>query len=304
MPALLTQVRNLTLDVVHRLRVRRMSAPSERERRLMDKLRTEVREAVAATEVDDEWTKFTGRLSTLVETTDPRAFLAWDVIRDTMFVDYARFMRDEFSYLRNLPEWRSRWAPAVQETSAGHPLPYLWYPKSSANLLHHAYHLARFEQLASTRVDAFERVIEFGAGYGSANRLIRKLGFRGSYVMHDLPMFAALQRYFLASAGLEDDQNTWVTSVEQLAPFLKASAPKTLFVAMWSLSETPLDLRTNVLESVRGCDAFMICYQQRWNNVDNVRFFNDWAESRPDLRCHREQLGHLPGNYYMVATQR
>src|SRR5207244_11597755 len=51
-------------------------------------------------------------------------------------------------------------------------------------------------------VDDLACVLEFGGGYGSMCRLFHNLGFRGRYLIFDLPAFSALQRFFLRSIGM------------------------------------------------------------------------------------------------------
>src|SRR3712207_7978939 len=40
------------------------------------------------------------------------------------------------------------------------------WPESSGNLLHHAYHVCRFEEATGLRAEQLELVVEFGGGYG------------------------------------------------------------------------------------------------------------------------------------------
>jgi hypothetical protein len=50
-------------------------------------------------------------------------------------------------------------------------------------------------------------IVEFGGGFGSMCRLIGALGFRGRYVIFDLPPVLALQRYYLGLHGIEADDS-------------------------------------------------------------------------------------------------
>ena len=69
-------------------------------------------------------------------------------------------------------------------------------------MIHHAYHLAQFEEKTRTQVHEIDFVLEFGGGYGSMCRLFYNLGFRGRYVIFDLPSFSALQIYYLKTLDL------------------------------------------------------------------------------------------------------
>jgi hypothetical protein len=126
---------------------------------------------------------------------DPREFLRWPVVERTMFL--TTHERMELRFLKDSSEWEVRWRSALKEDQVGHPTPSPFYPSSSGNRIHHAYHLARFERELDLRVDQLSLVLEFGGGYGGMCRLIHRLGFRGRYLLYDLPEFSALQASFL-----------------------------------------------------------------------------------------------------------
>src|SRR3989339_220912 len=112
------------------------------------------------------WLANSNRLRELVLTGDPRRFLRWDVVTRTMFISYARYIDLEIKYLKRLNDWSSRWRPAIRESSTGYPTRCIFYPASSANLIHHAYHLARHEERTGVRAEDLDLVFEFGGGYG------------------------------------------------------------------------------------------------------------------------------------------
>src|SRR5262249_29537133 len=128
--------------------------------------------------------------------------LRWDVIQDTMFVGAASYVAKELTFLKKHPDWASRWRRAIQESPIGHPLRYPFFPASSGNLIHHAFHLAQFEEKTQIQVNNIGFVLEFGGGYGSMCRLLHNLGFHGKYVILDLPFFSLLQSFYLKSLGL------------------------------------------------------------------------------------------------------
>ncbi len=114
---------------------------------------------------------------------------------------YARFARVELHALRKSERW-DVWRRAIGEQAAGLPFPCLFYPLSSSNAIHHGYHLYRFETQTGVGIQEFGTIVEFGGGYGSLCRLAHRLGFRGKYIIFDLPEQCALQRYYLSSIGI------------------------------------------------------------------------------------------------------
>ena len=271
--------------------------PGAQERSAAEKLRAEFRAlAPGKTEDDSEaaadWLRWRRTLHENLRSRDPRAFLTWKVIRETMLAaPYAGFVSFELSALR-AAGWKT-WKRVIRERMTGLPFPCLFYPLSSATAIHHAYHLWRFQRETGVRVSDFSTIVEFGGGYGSMRRIAHQAGFRGTYVLYDLPEFAALQRYYLTQAGLGDTIIT--TDLDTLSGAVERARSGTrLFMATWSLSEAPLELRKNVLALVRDFDAFLIAYQERFHEIDNRAFFAGW----PSL-----PIAQLPANYYSFGLK-
>jgi hypothetical protein len=263
---------------------------------------------------ESEWADNARRLCTLIRDDDPRRFLRWDVVRKTMFVSNAWYIRTELAYLKSKPDWQKRWVAATQESPVGHPTPCLYLRRSSANLLHHAYHVARFEETTGQRVTDFNLIVEFGGGYGSMCRLLHNLGYRGRYIIYDLPHLCALQEFYLRALGLQasadpEGRDSQVTSVSSLGIVRESLTTATtgqrrLLIATWSLSEVPVDLSASFLRLVSGFDALFIAYQRRFGEVDNVERFNRLQEQLPEF-CFREvPIGHLPDNWYLFGTRK
>jgi hypothetical protein len=298
---------------------RGLAPATERERALAGELRARFRalpvlgtEGVSDSEA--EWRRNMNELRAEVLRGDPRRFLTWPVIRRTMVVRRPRYLKVEYDHLRGLPDWADRWAPAVRENPAGRPFRYPRYPESSGNLLHHAYHVARFEAAVGEPVTHRETIVEFGGGYGSMGRLIRNLGFRGRYIIFDLPSFSALQRYYLQAIDLvvapddgsatADNGNHCVSDPERLARMLTPTPAKALFIATWSLSETPPEVRQRITPLVRGFDAFLIAYQAAFGEMDNVAWFRTWREAIPGVAWQCLPIAHLPGRHDYLFGRR
>jgi hypothetical protein len=135
----------------------------------------------------------------------------------------------------------------------------------------------RWENATGRRVSELQTIVEIGAGYGALPMLMRRAGFRGRYLIIDLPAFALLQRFYLAQANVD---------AEWIAPGDKISAD--LVVGLWSLSEmTPTD-QYNALSGldaggylVAGCGKL---------NIPQI-----------DQTARYEAIEHLPPNGYWLA---
>lgn len=260
-----------------------------------------------------EWLNNANDLRELVLHHDPRRFLRWGVVSNTMFVGDASYVGVELDHLKRLPDWGAVWSEAIRESPVGHPVLCPRYPSSSGNLIHHAYHLARFQEKATLGFRELGAVCEFGGGYGSMCRLFHSLGFRGKYIIYDLPHFTALQRYFLRSLGLPvvtaDDFRTadhgiaCVSNVQELetALSLGIDASTAAFVATWSLSEAPVRTREAILPLVSGFGLFLFAYQDRFGEVDNTEFFRQWVATHTAVAWDDWRIEHIPGNSYLTG---
>lgn len=289
--------------------------PTLQEQQRIDKLRLafgldETGDQAEYSPSEQFWRSSMRRLRELVLQRDARAFLRWDVVMETMFVANAAYLADELAYLKSLDEWMHRWKPAITESAIGCPVPFFKYPRSSGNLLHHAYHLARFEQESGLRVEQMTQIFEFGGGYGSMCRLVHKLGFKGRYLIFDLPPFSALQTYYLESIGLKVHDNAalrdeMVSGVFCLSSsdYLKQIGQQSggLFLATWSLSETPLHVRNGLEELISQSAGFLIGYQERFGEMNNERYFSGLRQGRQDLNWALHPIDWLPGNFYLFG---
>lgn len=304
--------------IARKLRITLLPPPKKWEAQLIRELRDSVRQlpslALEQSETSAEgiWTRNRIAIREKILHDDPRRFLNWEVIRNTMFFSNTPFILPAFESLRRSEKWQSRWQAATRESKVGLPLAFPADPESSGNLIHQAYNLNFFEELSGKAIEDFQAIVEFGGGYGSTCRLIHQLGFRGSHYIYDLPEMSALQRFYLqmnginvsdaSSKGATPKGIVCLSSMLELRP-LAASRTIDLFIANWSLSETPLAVREEFLLLMSGARNFLIGYQDKFGEVDNRKFFADWSATQPDVRWTNIQIEHLPANNYLIGTR-
>ena len=278
------------------------------ERALIDELRAgcralPLRDATGGTPNENDWATAMNRLRELALHEDPRAFLRWDVIIERMAVRGSPITPIELAALQGRADWEARWRRAIRECDAGRPFRYPGWPESSEPLIQTAYTLARIETLVGRPITEWDTVIEFGGGFGSLCRLAHQLGYRGRYVIFDLPPFTHLQRYFLRSAGIlrEGDDRIVLTSDLPDLERLVGSLPReawSMFVACWSLSETPLALRERIRPLVERIGRYAVVYQERYGEMDNADFFtNAWLSGTR----HTQRIAHRDGDHVVVG---
>lgn len=289
------------------------------------KLANELKVAVSRLETDEngdvgleeDWQGKLKRLRQLILNGNLGEFLRWDVIQETMFVANEPYVEIELQHLKRSLYWNRFWRRAIQEISVGHPAPYHGWPRSSGNLIHHTYHVCRFQEETKAELDALDLVFEFGGGYGSMCRLFYNLGFKGKYIIFDLPHFAELQKYYLRMAGIPvrtlesfgsvKSEVVCISELEQLRRLVpgggKKDQAKSLFVATWSLSEVPLELRQNIISEATHIDAFLLAYQETYAGCNNLEYFEALRYRRADVSWNTSEIKHLPGNYYLFGNR-
>lgn len=240
---------------------------------------------------------------------DPRFFTKWDVIRRTMFVGNSSYVCQELEELRYSVDWSSRWKRVLIEDAIGAPERSRYYMASSGNRIHHAYSLFNFERRTGTRINDLQCIVEFGGGYGSLCRLAYKLGFKGRYIIFDFPEFLALQEYYLNSLGIpfaitasaQDDNYVYgISNIENFHQLI-TSIKSGCLIALWSLSESPIFLRNEIMSTLSGFSYHLIALQRTFEGIDNISFAKSLMDQRCNLHWDFQEIPHLPGNYYLIS---
>lgn len=139
------------------------------------------------------------------------------------------------------------------------------------------HHYSTYERLAKKRISRFERIVEWGAGVGDLAKFIIKLGFRGEYVIVDLP-----GTLLSAKANFAEWPQSYRPTFTSKPP--PHDGRKTLFVSTWAFSETAMELRDPALEVIKP-DNWLIIAQRNikeWG-YNNEEYFKNWEGQREDM---------------------
>lgn len=272
--------------------------PTNEEKRSIERLRAAIR-ALPTPEAGSsaDGTKWLGYQRALRDTLlkrDPRHFLRSEVIANTMFHGAKEV---ELRTLEASPSW-DKWRHVVTKDPFGSPPPYAPLPDIDGNSLHQLYSLSQLPNGADA-VRNMHTVVEFGGGYGSMCKLIYGLGFTGRYTIYDLPEFLALQEYYFSNTGVPLSS---IALVQEPGILAQHSNPD-LCIALWSLSESPLELRQQVLAALGSPKQYLIAYQEHFSRLDNVAYFAQFVAERPEYRFMTAPIPHLPGNHYLLGTR-
>lgn len=225
----------------------------------------------ATTETPPHWSYWRRNLWQLAQTDSAANFWNWPAVRHTMLVEH--FPLGEQLAALQAADW-PRWEAAL--SGLGNDAHY-------RNLVNQAYHVLRWEQATGLRLEQLGSIYEFGGGYGALAHLARRLGFAGRYLIYDLPEFVLLQRYFLASVSVEVQHVT-------------APQEADLFVALYSLSETPADFRRQFGREV-WAQSYLLLYSGRWAEHDNVAWAEEFRAWHGDAQWLTEQYPGRPDFY-------
>lgn len=230
------------------------------------------------------WEYWRWELWQKVQQDDPIGFMDWPCIFHTMLTNHWS-MEAEWNYLLQSDTYR--W-PKVILPHSGFPKDYFGPTPYSNNMINQAYHIALWENTTGKRIDQLENITEFGGGYGAMALLCWRLGFRGKYIIYDLPEFSLLQEWFLAQEGVENV--SWNP---------KGRATADLLIALYSLSETPMELRDNFLEKVKA-QSYLILYSPTWEEYQNSAYFGKLIKENINLKWHNQTTPRQT-DYYLIG---
>lgn len=242
-----------------------------------------------------EWESFTNRIKNHLETKDISTFMTWDVLINTMIAGVDSV---EIDYLRN--NW-GYWVDKISETTLK-PNSHHIYQMSSTNNLHHAYSLQIMMDNLGVQLSDFSMVTEFGGGYGNTARLFVRAGFTGDFVIYDIPELCKIQDYYLKQNSISD--------VVLLSGDDKINTIKTdsLFLALWSISETPVDTREVYVTNLKMLehDNIFIAMGDYFYNENNMAWLTDTIIpqlEKSGYECRVIKIEHGQGMYYFSARK-
>lgn len=259
----------------------------------------DLRAAMAALPVPDtqglqppHWEYWRNQLWHLAQTQPAESFLSWPCIYHTManrhWPQVVQWELDTMLNSGKLPAGIE--APILRD-------PYAFTQEQ--NNIRQMYHLFKWEQVTGKKVADLESIVEIGGGYGACALMARRMGFKGRYMIFDLPEFSLLQQWYLDAAGV-----TGVEFITELPE--KVAYPKRLvdlLIGIYSLSEMPIALR-KIISTKLTAKSYLFLYSGNWVNHDNRKYFqNDFSGVHDTLQWHHEEaIHHIDrNNFYSIG---
>ena len=221
---------------------------------------------------------FNQKLHLLIQKKDITNFLRESFIQKMFFLHNRFFVYAELKDLQKNKRW-SLYKKLINEDIVGNPIRYFLYPDSSGNRINHVYHLNILSRELNINLTDIKKVFEFGGGYGCMARIFSKLNKKIKYTCFDTHNVNLLQFYYLKhnnlDVGFSKKNNFFLNSNLKKVKETHETKLKSLFIANWSLSETPNKFRKNFISIIKKNEFILICFQEKFEDIDNLKYFNN-----------------------------
>jgi hypothetical protein len=171
----------------------------------------------------------------------------------------------------------------LKEDHIGDPVRYFLYPQSSGNRIREVYHLMELEKFIQMPLKNINEVFEFGGGYGNMARIFKKINNRATYTIFDTKEVNLIQYYYLNMLNLKTNWNLvkkkQINIINRTDKINTGTLKNKLFIANWSLSETPIDIRDKIIKKFSKFNFFLISFQNSFENLDNYYYFTQLAKA-------------------------
>ena len=173
------------------------------------------------------------------------------------------------------------WKILLMEKNIGSPIKYFLSPFTSGNKIFQTFHLMKFYEYTEYDVRNYDFILEFGGGYGNMCEMFNRIRKNKYYIIFDTPEVNLLQYYYLkrnkikVGFGMKNKNKVLlINSLHELKKIIsKHRNKKKLFIANWSLSETPLLFRNEMKFIFEAFDFQLISFQNKFENVNNLKYF-------------------------------
>jgi tetratricopeptide (TPR) repeat protein len=251
------------------------------------------------------WNKFNTKIEKDLLPIPPFSFLRNSTIAWTMVASGGDYVFKEIDFLEKTMG-TDKLNLLLEEDFVGDPViinsPY----STSANSIHHLYHLIRFSEETKKDLIDVSAVIEWGGGYGNMAKLFRRFNNKHTYTIVDTALFSCLQWLYLATIFGEDSVNILRNSEDSiykgkinLLPVCFAESidfSADLFIATWSLSESS-KYSQDYVESNKffNAEKLLIAYQDKNDDLPDAGRVGSIAEN---FGATIKDIDFLPGNHY------
>lgn len=274
--------------------------PNKREEYYIKKLKNKIATINYSNKVNNTsaWENYRKKIRKDILEKNPLNFTNWETIKGTMFCIPPE---DEYESLINSKD-KKIWEKAIKESKIGNPEPYYLMKESSGNIIHQAYHIQQLKKYSNIDLSKINTIFEIGGGYGSMCRLIHKLGFKGNYIIFDLPELLELQKFYLRLNNIPKEKIHFLSDIKKIKNIIDIENIN-LTIGLWSFSELPINLRDSILEYFKKSDYILFTYQNTFTDINNISYFNELKKSFNNHIWHCEEISHIKKNHYLIGKK-
>ena len=224
---------------------------------------------------------FNEKIYDLLRSNNLKNFLRKSFIQKMFFVHNRYFLKSYLDEMKKAKNWKY-WKNMLMENNIGSPVRYFLDPFTSGNKIFQTFHLKKYQEFSEINLNNHDIILEFGGGYGNmASIFKKKIDKKCKYIIFDTPEVNLLQFYYLkrnkipVSLNKADSNNVvLISSYKKLDQILKKfKNKKKLFIANWSLSETPLLFRKKFQFIFSSFDFQLISFQSQFEDINNLKYF-------------------------------
>ena len=222
---------------------------------------------------------FNLKMFNLLKSNNLKNFLRKGFIQKMFFVHNRLFILNELKALKQNKNWQF-YRKLINEDSIGNPVRFFLYPRSSGNKINHVFHLSILKDEMRINLKTINYIFEFGGGYGCMAKIFSKINKSINYSCFDTFYVNLLQFYYLKhndlNVGFNRKKNKFflVSNIDKISSLYKKNQ-KYLFIANWSLSETPIKFRKNFDILINKSQFILISFQENFENINNLRYFEN-----------------------------
>lgn len=252
------------------------------------------------------WLSIVNQTVKLASKENPEGFLTWKPINRTMHLRaIVPHISAKLKWIRKLDKYKSRWREALVENVVGSPAVFSQLGNSSGSRILQVYHLAQLEQKTGIRLWDHGQILEFGGGYGNMMLLCQQLGFDDiPYLIYDLPIFSAIQRYYLAESQVPELWYQCVSTHEDWMEGIRGDRIRAHFLAMQSFAETPIEHRVPIEEQLRLFDTIFISFADIYHRMNNMVYFLQLMENYPEYEWNMWRMDERPQMWYLAGMKK
>ena len=257
--------------------------------------------------------QFNTKLFHLLQKGELTHFLRNSFIQKMFFVHNRFFIFKELNQLKK-KKWKF-YRKLIKEDDIGDPIRYFLYPSSSGNRINHLYHLNFLCEEFNINLKKIDKVFEFGSGYGCMARIFSKINKKISYICFDTPYVNLLQYYYLKQNNLNvgfKKKNDFIlmSNLKKNKDYLN-DLSNHLFIANWSLSETPIKFRKNFFRLIKKSNFILICFQEKFEGINNLNYFINLKKKLSNTfklkiiknTFYKGNIFHKQNHYFLIGKK-